>query len=202
MDGTLLEAWASIKSFRRDGDDNDSTGGRNAERHFHKKRPTRRTVASPIPSSLYKKGSASRPSFATACPDGEPPWSVVGVTLATGTAERAALALLSRRRRSSGRRQSLRRGRLRGGYGLDGEPARHHRWPSERGKPRKTSVDRRITRHAGYAIACARKRIGKCSAGSRVRPGWTRRGRGRVDAAFTMALAAYNLSACPGAGAA
>src|SRR6188472_4356357 len=40
VDGTLLEAWASIKSFRRkDGGDNDATGsGRNAERNFHKEK--------------------------------------------------------------------------------------------------------------------------------------------------------------------
>src|SRR4029450_6945776 len=38
VDGTLIEAWASIKSFRRkDGSDNDKEGpGRNAERHLHK----------------------------------------------------------------------------------------------------------------------------------------------------------------------
>src|SRR5436309_8506141 len=37
VDGTLIEAWASIKSFRRkDGSDKDQDGpGRNAERNFH-----------------------------------------------------------------------------------------------------------------------------------------------------------------------
>src|SRR3984885_4313885 len=37
VDGTLIEAWASIKSFRRtDGSDDGSRGpGRNAERNFH-----------------------------------------------------------------------------------------------------------------------------------------------------------------------
>jgi len=41
VDGTLLEAWASIKSFRRkDGGDNDSTGpGRNADRPDPSVRP-------------------------------------------------------------------------------------------------------------------------------------------------------------------
>ncbi len=40
VDGTLIEAWASIKSFRsKDGGDNDSEGpGRNAERSFHKEK--------------------------------------------------------------------------------------------------------------------------------------------------------------------
>src|SRR3546814_10429160 len=37
VDGTLIEAWASLKSFRRkDGSDRDGDGpGRNAERDFH-----------------------------------------------------------------------------------------------------------------------------------------------------------------------
>ena len=50
VDGTLIEAWASIKSFRRkDGSDSDGQGpGRNAERDFHReKRSTRRTGARP-----------------------------------------------------------------------------------------------------------------------------------------------------------
>jgi transposase len=42
VDGTLIEAWASLKSFRRtDGADNDPDGpGRNAERGFHKEKRT------------------------------------------------------------------------------------------------------------------------------------------------------------------
>lgn len=36
VDGTLIQAWASQKSFRpKDEDDSDSTGGRNSESNFH-----------------------------------------------------------------------------------------------------------------------------------------------------------------------
>ena len=39
VDGTLIEAWASMKSFRpRDGGDNDPPAGRNAERDFRGER--------------------------------------------------------------------------------------------------------------------------------------------------------------------
>ncbi|WP_352781301.1 transposase [Mesorhizobium sp. M0244] len=60
VDGTLLEAWASIKSFRRkDGDDNDPDGaGRNAERGFHKEKrsnDTHQSTSDPQ-ARLYKKG--------------------------------------------------------------------------------------------------------------------------------------------------
>ena len=45
VDGTLIEAWASIKSFRKkDGSDNDrADGGRNAERNFHKEKRSNET---------------------------------------------------------------------------------------------------------------------------------------------------------------
>src|SRR3546814_17039425 len=68
VDGTLIEAWASIKSFRRkDGGDKDSDGpGRNAERSFHKEKRTNTTHESTTDphATLYKKGTGqpARPS--------------------------------------------------------------------------------------------------------------------------------------------
>ncbi len=68
VDGTLIEAWASIKSFRRkDGNDNDHEGpGRNAERSFHKEKRSNETHESTTDpeARLYRKG-ASRPSCVT-----------------------------------------------------------------------------------------------------------------------------------------
>ena len=60
VDGTLIEAWASLKSFRKkDGGDNDPEGpGRNAERGFHKEKrsnETHRSTTDPE-ARLYKKG--------------------------------------------------------------------------------------------------------------------------------------------------
>jgi hypothetical protein len=60
VDGTLIEAWASIKSFRKkDGNDQDNDGpGRNAERSFHKEKrsnETHESVTDPE-ARLYKKG--------------------------------------------------------------------------------------------------------------------------------------------------
>jgi transposase len=70
VDGTLIEAWASIKSFRKkDGSDNDREGGgRNAERNFHKEKRSNETHQSTRPTQkLGSTGRAtgSRPSFAT-----------------------------------------------------------------------------------------------------------------------------------------
>jgi transposase len=64
VDGTLIEAWASIKSFRRkDGKDKDGDGpGRNAERSFHgetRSNETHESTTDPE-AKLYRR------------PDGEP----------------------------------------------------------------------------------------------------------------------------------
>jgi hypothetical protein len=72
---------------------------------------------------------------------------------------------------------------------------------SKTGKPRATAMDRRTTRHPGYAISqCCRKRIEEVF-------GWIKgsarlakvklRGQAKVDAVFTLALAAYNLVRLP-----
>jgi transposase len=47
VDGTLIEAWASLKSFRpKDGSDEPPGGGRNGERDFHGERRRNTTHAS------------------------------------------------------------------------------------------------------------------------------------------------------------
>ncbi|SFK30470.1 Transposase [Bradyrhizobium sp. Gha] len=68
VDGTLIEAWASIKSFRRkDGDDNDSKGpGRNAEASTRRSVQTRRTKVRPTRRpGCIRRGMGSRPSCVT-----------------------------------------------------------------------------------------------------------------------------------------
>jgi transposase len=218
VDGTLLEAWASIKSFRRkDGGDNDGAGpGRNAERNFHKDKrsnETHRSITDPE-ARLYRKGDGQPARLCYmghALMENRNGLAVGGIaTLATGTAEReAALALIERARGSARRRLTL--GADKAYDVADFVAALRARSVSPHiaidghvrvtGKPRKTSVDRRVTRHAGYAISQrCRKRIEEVF-------GWVKssarlakvklRGRRRVDAAFTLALAAYNLIRLP-----
>jgi transposase len=218
VDGTLLEAWASIKSFRRkDGDDNDSTGpGRNAERHFHKEKrsnETHRSLTDPE-ARLYRKGDGqpAKLSYMGHAVMENRHGLVIGgcATPATGKAEReAALALLDSGPACWGRRitlgadkaydvadfvAALRARSVSPHIAIDGHL-------SKTGKPRRTAVDRRTTRHAGYAVSQrCRKRIEEVF-------GWIKssarlaklklRGRARVDAAFTLALAAYNLIRLP-----
>lgn len=216
VDGTLLEAWASIKSFRRkDGGDNDASGpGRNAERNFHKEKrsnESHRSTTDPE-ARLYRKGDGQP---AKLCYMGHALMEnrhglVVGgrVSSATGTAEREeALQLIDGHRR--GRRitlgadkafdvadfvTALRARKVSPHIAIDG----HVRVS---GKPRKTLIDRRTTRHAGYRLSQrCRKRIEEVFGWIKASAGLAKvklRGRARVDAAFTMALAAYNLIRLP-----
>jgi transposase len=216
VDGTLLEAWASLKSFRRkDGDDNDSTGpGRNAERHFHKEKrsnETHRSTTDPE-ARLYRKGDGQPAKLCYmghALMENRHGLVVGGVaSLATGMAERqAALELLDRR--AAGHRvtlaadkaydvadfvAALRSRSVSAHVAIDG----HVR---KTGRPRRTAVDRRTTRHAGYAVSQrCRKRIEEVFGWIKASAGLAKvklRGRARVDAAFTLALAAYNLIRLP-----
>ena len=106
VDGTLIEAWASLKSFRRkDGGDNDPEGPtRNAERGFHgeaRSNETHESTTDPQ-ARLYRKGNnqpAKRRYMGHAMMENRHGLAVDGgVSLATGAAEReAALAMLDRR---------------------------------------------------------------------------------------------------------
>src|SRR5216683_793681 len=219
VDGTLLEAWASIKSFRRkDGGDNDSTGpGRNAERNFHKEtrsNESHRSTTDPE-ARLYRKGH-NQPAklcyMGHALMENRHGLAVGGIaTLATGVAEReAALELLSRRpnrrRITLGADKAydvrqfvtvLRQRAVTPHIAIDG----HVRRMAETGKPRATAVDRRTTRHPGYNVSQrCRKRIEEVFGWIKASAGLAKiklRGRSRVDAVFTLALAAYNLIRLP-----
>ena len=216
VDGTLLEAWASLKSFRKtDGSDNDPDGpGRNAERGFHKEKRSNDTHQSTTDpqARLYRKGNGQPARLCYlghALMENRHGLAVDGgVTLATGTAEReAALVMLDRRRRR-GRitlgadkaydvRQfigDLRARRVTPHVAVDGHL-------SPKGVPRSTAVDGRTRRHAGYAVSQrCRKRIEEVFGWMKSAAGLARiklRGRAKVDAAFTLGLAAYNLIRLP-----
>src|SRR5258707_11441647 len=106
VDGTLIDAWASMKSFRpKDGSGEPPSPGRNGERDFHNEKRSNDTHASTTDpdARLYRKadGRESRLCFMGHVLMENRNGLAVGAALtrATGTAEReAALALLDRRR--------------------------------------------------------------------------------------------------------
>jgi transposase len=216
VDGTLIEAWASIKSFRRkDGKDDEGEGpGRNAQRNFHKEKRSNETHESTTDpeARLYKKGDGQPAKLCYmghVLMENRNGLAVRGhVSQATGTAEReAALHLLDRR--TADRRitlgadkaydvrqfiEDLRVRSVTPHIAIDG----HVR---KRGKPRATAIDRRTTRHDGYLISQrSRKRIEEIFGWVKSAAGLAKvkqRGCLRVDTAFTLALAAYNLIRLP-----
>lgn len=217
VDGTLIEAWASIKSFqRKDGSDGDGGPGRNGERNFHGEKRSNETHASTTDpeAKLYRKGDGQPARLCYmghALMENRHGLAVGGgATLATGTAERdAALALVdhhcgrSRRRITLGADKAydvtqfvadLRARRITPHIAIDGHL-------SKTGKRRKTAVDGRATRHAGYRVSQrCRKRIEEIFGWIKSSAGLAKmklRGRARVDAAFTLALAAYDLIRLP-----
>jgi transposase len=218
VDGTLIEAWASIKSFRRkDGDDDDGQGpGRNAERNFHREKRSNETHQSTTDpeAKLYRKGDAQPAKLCYmghALMENRHGLAVGGgISQATGTAERdKALELIDDYRGQNDRRMTLgadkaydvtqfvhdlRSRSVTPHIAIDGHLTKI-------GKRRKTAVDGRTTRHVGYDVSQrCRKRIEEVFGWIKSSAGLAKvklRGRDRVDAAFTLALAAYNLVRLP-----
>ena len=98
VDGTLIEAWASMKSFRpKEGDgDGAQASGRNGERDFHGEKRSNETHESTTDpdARLYRKGNGRESKLCFmghALMENRNGLAVGGgVSLATGTAEREA----------------------------------------------------------------------------------------------------------------
>lgn len=216
VDGTLLKAWASLKSFRpKDGGGRPPDGGRNGERDFRGEKRSNETHESTTDpeARLYRKGNGQESRLCYmghALMENRNGLAIGGVvTQATGTAERAAALELIDRHRPGQRRITVG-----GDKGFDvaefiGELRERNVTPHiaidghvrVSGKPRKTAVDKRITRHPGYAVSqIIRKRIEEIFGWSKSIGGLAQvklRGLAKVRAAFTFGLAAYNLIRLP-----
>lgn len=218
VDGTLIEAWASVKSFRKKdgGDDGGQEPGRNAERDFHGEKRSNATHQSTTDpeARLYRKGDGQPAKLCYmghALMENRHGLAVGGsVTQATGTAEReAALDLVERRPGRSKQRITLGADKAYDVTGFVQDLRVRSVTPhiaidahlTKTGKRRKTAIDRRTLRHAGYeASQRRRKRIEEVFGWIKSSAGLAKvklRGRARVDAAFTLALAAYNLIRLP-----
>ena len=105
VDGTLIEAWASMKSFRpKDGSGEPPAPGRNGERDFHGEKRSNETHASTTDpdARLYRKGPGQPAKLAylghVVMENRHALVVDTRLTLATGTAEReAALEMVAAR---------------------------------------------------------------------------------------------------------
>lgn len=216
VDGTLLKAWASMKSFRpKDGSGWPPDGGRNGERDFKGETRSNETHASATDpeARLYRKGDGQESKLCYmghALMENRHGLAIGGVvTPATGTAEREAALDLIDRHRPGERRitlagdkaydvtgfvAALRQRQVTPHIAIDGRVSRT-------GVVRKTAIDGRATRHPGYALSqVMRKRIEEIFGWSKSIGGLTQvklRGRAKVSALFLFALAAYNLVRIP-----
>ena len=209
VDGTLLEAAASLKSLRPiEADDDEAPprpGGRNPEVDWRGERrgnATHRSTTDPE-ARLARKGDsqAAKLCYAGHSLTENRHGLIVDceLTEASGTCEReAALRLLARQRRRSGRRR-LTVGADRG-YDVKDFVAGVRELgatPHIARKKRTSAIDGRTTRHAGYAVSQRRRKTVEEPFGWMKTVGGLHklrhRGKGKASAIFTFSCAAYNL---------
>lgn len=209
VDGTLVEAWASHKSFRpKDGGPDDEDGNDGSDfRGKPRKNDTHESKTDPD-ARLYRKATGQE---ARLCYLGhvliENRHGIVMdgcITHATGTAEREAAEAMAKEQRSrSGKRITL---------GADkGYDTRDHvatlrearitphvaRNTGTAKRCRRSAIDARTTRHEGYGMSQTRRKMVECPFGWGKQHGTIRktkhRSRLRVEAEFLINMIGYNL---------
>jgi IS5 family transposase len=209
VDGTLIEAWASIKSFRpKDGGGEPPAPGRNGERDFHGEKRSNETHASTTDpdARLFRKaaGQASKLCHMGHVLMENRNGLVVDATTttATGTAEReAAIAMVGDL--PDGERITLGGDKAYDTRDFVAEMRRLGVTPhvSQNTKGRRSAIDGRTTRHAGHAISVRiRKRIEEVFGWMKTVGGLRKtrhRGTARVGWIFTFVATAYNLVRIP-----
>lgn len=211
VDGTLIDAWASMKSFKaKDGSDDPSGGGgRNSEADFHGQKRSNETHGSTTDpdARLYRKGAGKEAKLCfmghglmenrsgllvDAC-----------LTPANGHAERVAALLMIERHGDRAHRITLGADKAYDTRDFVNELRSMGVTPhvAQNANGRRSAIDGRTTRHSGYGTSQRiRKRIEETF-------GWIKtiarqdktvyRGLDRAGFAFTFAAAAYNLVRLP-----
>ncbi len=204
VDGTLIEAWASHKSFKPKDQSDSDEGGSNPSVDFRRQRRTNDTHASRTDpeARLYKKskGAESRLCYmghlmidnrhglaTNAC-----------VTIASGTAEREAAVQMAGEIPGRGRvtlaadkgydtRDCIRKLR-------DRNITPH---VAQNDTNRRSAIDRRTTRHPGYTVGQKKRKLVEQMFGWAKTVGLMRktrhRGTQRVDWMFIFTATAFNL---------
>jgi transposase len=217
VDGTLIEAWASMKSFKPKGPGGDDHGGgddrrdgsRNAPADFKGEKRANATHASTTDpdAMLYRKGPGME---ARLCFIGHGLMEnrsglIIGtrLTRVSGHAERlAALDLIAPH---GDRPRAVTLGADKGydasDFVMELRELNVRPHVAQNSSGRRSAIDRRTTRHSGYATSQRlRKRIEEAFGWIKTVAGLKKTrfcGLARVDLAFTFAAAAYNLVRLP-----
>jgi transposase len=206
VDGTLLEAWASHKSFRPRDEEPPSPGGGNPTVNFHGQRRTNDTHQSTTDpdARLYKKarGREARLGYLGHVLMEHRCGLVVDtlVTAATGLGERDAALVMAER--IPGRRRITLAGDK--AYDTRAEIAEWRRMgitphvaPHDGGGRWRSSIDGRTTRHPGYAVSQRKRKLVEQAFGWMKTVGGLRklhhRGGPLVEWIFTFTAAVYNI---------
>ena len=210
VDGTLIEAWASHKSFKPKNGKKDDDGS-----NFHgqtRKNDTHESTTDPE-AKLYRKadGREARLSYmGHALMENRNGLAVAGaVSEANGTAERRVAEALLKSKAKDGHRITVGEDKA---YDTSDHVAElrvmnitphvaQNDAVTKTGTRRKSAIDGRTTRHIGYAISQTCRKAIECIFGWGKQHGTMRktkhRGVTRVEADFVLNLIAYNLVRIP-----
>src|SRR5437764_12558748 len=212
VDGTLIEAWASMKSFvPKDGSGEppagNSGGSRNAERDFHnekRKNDTHSSTTDPD-ARLFRKGAGKE---AKLCHMGHLMMEnrnglIVDARLteANGTAERTTALAMIKENAKPGSTVGADKNYDTADFvaGCRAHGCTPH--VSQNNANRRSAIDARTTRHPGYRISTIkRKRIEEPFGWMKTIGGLRKtrhRGRGLVEWFFVLTATAYNLVRIP-----
>jgi len=204
VDGTLIDAWASQKSFvRRDGsDDPPESGGKNPTVDFKgEKRSNETHVSRTDPDARFFKKSAgdkSRPCYMGHALMENRSGLVVDVeaTKATGTAECEAAIQMIERTVPSGSTVGSDKGYDRAGFVQ--EMREVGVTPHVAAKKCGSAIDGRTTRHLGYAVSLKKRKLVEEIFGWAKTVGGLRKSRfiglAKVKAQTIFTFACYNLT--------
>jgi transposase len=204
VDGTLLKAWASHKSFKpKDGPPSDPPAGRNSELSWHGHRRTNDTHGSTTDpeARLYRK---SNNTAATLCFAGhllmENRSALIvdaELSIADGYAERATAVEMLARLPKAARRRTVAADKAYDTKSFVAQARKLGFTPHVAQNTKHSAIDARTTRHAGHTVSQRiRKRIEEPFGWAKTIAGGRQlryRGRDRNRAWFKITTAVYNL---------
>ena len=206
VDGTLIEAWASQKSFRP----KDGSGGDGGDFHGPTRKNDTHASTTDPDSRLYRKANGREAKLSYmghVIMENRHGLAVGGmVSEANGTAERCASeAMLQTAREQAGHRITVGEDKA---YDCAEHVAKlramqvtQNDAETKTGKRRHSAIDGRTTRHASYGMSQSRRAMIECIFGWGKQHGTMRkpkhRGLTRVSGDFLLNLIGYNLIRLP-----